>query len=442
LSSTWTIPTSSMSRNEKRNRRQPGSEPTQPVAQPAAPQAGSSAAPEPGKREHEHPFDTLGTIVCIFVVTLTIGFVCLRIFPTHFVGQGTNPTHDRSLFTSVNAVTMTGFQQSWAALLEFTPAGKCMLAGLMLIGALTSFVGGGWMLGRAIGFKIRLLHLFVMGLGVVALVFPLLLAGLMSGSSIDSAFLDAVSLITGGGLQTDLLLGDRTGWLFLVAFPLSFVVALGPVLWVAAFKLFTGKLDNAIARHLLAWTFGSVAVGMLVMVGLTALQSDSHHLAASAAAGFNARSSGFPIHPVSELPASAQWWSMLLTFIGLAPGATGAGLTLLPISLLAAAAWEIRRGRPVPKIAGVAIVWVALQFLLVLGSMLALLPSQSQLPADRLLLIVLGAVSNVGISHDPLSITGAGAYTLATIMLFGRLLPIAMLCWMAAVVEREQPQVG
>jgi len=56
-------------------------------------------------------------------------------------------------------------------------------------------------------------------------------------------------------------------------------------------------------------------------------------------------------------------------------------------------------------------------------------------PADRLLVLACGALGNVGISHEPIGITGPSLFLLSAAMLAGRLLPLVMLAWMACVVE-------
>jgi hypothetical protein len=54
----------------------------------------------------------------------------------------------------------------------------------------------------------------------------------------------------------------------------------------------------------------------------------------------------------------------------------------------------------------------------------------------------MSAASNVGLTHEPLSVNATNAYVLSTTMLLGRLLPIGVLWWMAAKARGEEVAVG
>jgi Trk-type K+ transport system membrane component len=58
------------------------------------------------------------------------------------------------------------------------------------------------------------------------------------------------------------------------------------------------------------------------------------------------------------------------------------------------------------------------------------------------LFLSISAASTVGFSHDPLSLVGAPLVTLSTLMLFGRLVPILVLWWMARTTRGEDVAVG
>ena len=73
---------------------------------------------------------------------------------------------------------------------------------------------------------------------------------------------------------------------------------------------------------------------------------------------------------------------------------------------------------------------------------LALAAGQPQMPADRLIFLTISAVSNVGLSHDPISIVGPGLFLLSLLMLAGRLAPLAVLWWMARSMRGEDVLVA
>ena len=90
--------------------------------------------------------------------------------------------------------------------------------------------------------------------------------------------------------------------------------------------------------------------------------------------------------------------------------------------------------------------WALLYFALVLVGFFLLLVTEPDIAADRLLFLSFSAVSNVGLSHDPVSITGNGLFTLSGMMLAGRLAPLFVLWWMAShddgIDERDTVAVG
>src|SRR5439155_3764067 len=87
------------------------------------------------------------------------------------------------------------------------------------------------------------------------------------------------------------------------------------------------------------------------------------------------------------------------------------------------------------RISGIAGAWMAAYLLLVLATFLSLLASMPETSSDRLAMIAASAVGNVGLSHEPLSLTGQGLNTIVIAMLLGRAAPLAVLCWAAATTE-------
>ena len=65
-----------------------------------------------------------------------------------------------------------------------------------------------------------------------------------------------------------------------------------------------------------------------------------------------------------------------------------------------------------------------------------------QLPADRLLFLAISATSNVGLSHDALSINGVALLALSLAMTLGRIVPVMILWWMVRTVRDEEIAIG
>jgi Trk-type K+ transport system membrane component len=93
-------------------------------------------------------------------------------------------------------------------------------------------------------------------------------------------------------------------------------------------------------------------------------------------------------------------------------------------------------------VGGIAAVWVGAYEAIVLVSLLVLLWSEPQAPADRLVFLAVSAASNVGLSHEPVSLSAIGLYTLTVAMLVGRLAPMGVLWWTAMTTGDAELAVG
>ena len=104
--------------------------------------------------------------------------------------------------------------------------------------------------------------------------------------------------------------------------------------------------------------------------------------------------------------------------------------------------WRALKGEAPGRTFGIAMTWVGTYALLVLVALLALLQNTPEMPADRALFTTVSAASNVGLSHDALSVTRDNVYALCAAMLLGRFLPIAVLWWMAMTTRDADVAVG
>jgi Trk-type K+ transport system membrane component len=91
---------------------------------------------------------------------------------------------------------------------------------------------------------------------------------------------------------------------------------------------------------------------------------------------------------------------------------------------------------------GIALVWLAMYAGVLLASLLALLMSEPQMPADRLLFLATSALGNVGLSHDPVSVSDVGLAVLSTTMLIGRIAPVLILWWTVRTTPEADVAVG
>jgi trk system potassium uptake protein TrkH len=191
-------------------------------------------------------------------------------------------------------------------------------------------------------------------------------------------------------------------------------------------------------------TLGTMAVvyvlGTLAIFGLQWMSSTgdptfSQTLAVSSATSVNARTAGLPFQLASQVARPAQWVVMLLMVIGAASGGAGGGLKTTTPAVLCRGLWSVFRGKAPSRIFAIASIWTLAYALVVFIPFLFLLNSEPDLDADKLLFIVVSAASNVGLSHERISIAGGGQITLCVTMLLGRLLPLAVLWWTAMTVR-------
>ncbi|MFT3788582.1 MAG: hypothetical protein QM770_20820 [Tepidisphaeraceae bacterium] len=416
-----------MSRDEPRRARRPDDATPAPQVEYAPPAVHNA----PGPRDH--PLDLLGTLVCILVVLLTIGFVCVRMFKTTFVTAGSVATPDRSMLTSANAVSNTGFAQSWAAVADYQPSGHVLLALLAIAGAGTSMVGGGMLLSRALGMNIGWRTLLATSVGIVGL-------GLIASATLVlGSGLDPISAVTGTGLSVHSAYTPAQVTLHAISLPLFVLGGLGPVMLIGIGRAIAGREIPTILRQTIAWTLATYIVSVIVLAPqIEKLFRDARPqaIAAAAAHALNARGLGLPVGQLADLPTSAVWTLVPLMLLGLGPAGSTGGLSCLPIALLASMAVALIRGQSPSRLAGVAVVWVTAQVVLVFVTHLILLSYQPQLQPDRTFFIAVSAVCNTGLAHDPLTVIGTAGFTLAAAMMLGKLLPLAMLAWMAALSEK------
>jgi trk system potassium uptake protein TrkH len=133
---------------------------------------------------------------------------------------------------------------------------------------------------------------------------------------------------------------------------------------------------------------------------------------------------------------------LVLMFIGASPAGTGGGLKTTTLYELGRGARAALLGRSPGRILGIALVWLCAYTIIILVTMAILLALESALAGDRALFIAVSAAANVGLSADPISITGNGLYALAATMLLGRVLPWVVLWWAALTTPEADIAVG
>jgi trk system potassium uptake protein len=123
--------------------------------------------------------------------------------------------------------------------------------------------------------------------------------------------------------------------------------------------------------------------------------------------------------------------------IGAGSAGTGGGLKVTAVMALIDGTRRLLRGAAVTRVLGVVLMWTGVYLSIVTLTLLALLELVPQIPGERLLFLAVSATSNVGLSHDPLSLTGAALHALCFAMLCGRIIPIVILYRAARTTHAE-----
>jgi trk system potassium uptake protein len=424
----------------KSRRTDEAAEPSASVAVPVAP-AGWSAA------------RGLAAGLCVAWFALTAAS-CFTFRSGHVVANGNETTWDRAIFTAVNTSTLTGFQQTMG-LREMRVAGligPTLLMGLTLAGSFLALTVGGLAASRIL----RMPHTasqIAWAAGTALLLSTLgggaaLAAG---GHNVFEALFQATTAFGNSGLWLGPPSpGTMDGATYLVLLPLVILGGLGlPVLIEICDRLFGGP---PLSRHSRVVLMLAGGVYLFAFAALVLAQTPvawgggafawRNTIASCSIAAINTRSAGLPFQSPAAFTVAGQWLLMALMLIGAAPAGTASGLKTTTLWQLARGVRDVFRGRPVPRPFGIAAVWLVAFIGVLFTGILLLATIEPQIAPDRLLFLCCSAIANVGLSHDPVSITGPGLLVLSFLMLFGRLCPLAILWWMAETTTGADVLVG
>ncbi len=376
----------------------------------------------------------------IYLLLVLIGFIVFR-HPSTMI-RGNEMSVDRAMFTSINAVTLTGFQQTHA-IDEYRWPGKIAALLLTIGGTLTTLIAGGMAVSR-IARTCCADRMIILGTaalqGIVLLIGAITLRG--RGRSAFDAIFQAASAFGNSGLLVGALPGIDGARTHLVLLPLSILGALGiPVLLciVAAIRQRT-PLRPYVRLVLMLWG-ASYVIGFIALTLLDGAPEWRDAIATGSVQSINSRTTGLPF-PMGEA-RPGHWVVMLLMAIGGVSGAAAGGIKLMTIWKIGRGLRSAMRGEAPGRVFAIATTWLGLYGLLVLVTTVCLLATEPGQPGDRLLFLAVSAVSNVGLAHNPVSIVKEGMFVLSAAMLLGRLVPLAILWWVVAVTrEDEEVPIG
>lgn len=392
--------------------------------------------------------DTGGDVVALWLITaylllIIVGFGFYR--SGHATIAGNPMSLPRSLFTAVNAATLTGFQQS-VQMSSLTSAGQAMTAVLMIGGTFLIMSSSTIAVARILR-KTWSVPFILLSCATAQFLATVVGGAIVRspGQDLSTAMFHAASAFGNCGLVLGRLSGADNALTFAGLLPLAILGSLGlPVLIESFDSIFRSTPLSRHSRVVLMSTAVAFLVGLVGCVWLLRVNDVpvQTSLASGLIASINSRTAGLPIEYVYDYPRAMQWWLIGLMFIGGAPASAASGLKLTTIVVLCAGLRRTFRNEPAGRAFGIALAWFGVYLLLAFASMLWLLNSAPEISSDRALFITISAISNTGLSPDPLSVTAANGYVLASAMLLGRVLPIGVLWWMAWTTRDAEIAVG
>lgn len=391
------------------------------------------------------PPNFLSWLVPAYLAMILVGVGVFKFGPVMVRGHEMSTT--RAVFTAVNAATLTGFP-STVGLEDFEEEGllgPVAVLVLMIGGFLFSTIGGGVAV-------VRILRLpYSQGQVISAAVASLVLATLAGATCLlshdrrvfDSVF-QAASAFTNSGLYVGRLSAPSGVRAQAVLMPLALLGGLGLPVLMQLFDRLTGgaaRLHSHVKTVFVTSALlyvGATIIFTLLLAPKAAPAGETGYryewrdaLTSASVVAVNARGAGLPFEFASAYPRAMQWLLIVLMAVGANPAGAGGGVKATTVAALFAGVRAALRGEQVGRAFGIAAVWVAVYAAIIFGGLLLMVWRVADMAGDRLVFLAVSAASNVGLAHDPVSITGPGLYTLCSVMLAGRVAPVVVLWWMA-----------
>lgn len=409
----------------------------------------NASVQSPASRGSDCRLYVVGLLLAAYVLLLVLG--TLTFHSPAAMPRGNEMGWDRAVFSAVNAGSLTGFQPFVTAA-QYMWLGRAATFVLIIGGILFALIAGGMLAVRVLRLPYGLGQ--IVGSAVTCIAVATFLGAMFAGEPgqpLAGVFSGAAALGNCG-----LTLGPAPGLMDwrtqLILLPLAVGGGLGlPVLMQTAGWLGGRNRLDGQTRTVWAWTAGMYLLGVALFAGVRYLDPAGWSgtaglgaaLGAASAASLDTRTFGLPLSFAAMFPAvSLQWIAMPLMAIGASSAGTGGGIKTTTVHVLFGGVRRAFGGRSPGRLFGIAAVWIGVYGLCAFACVIALLITQPQMAADRLLFLSISAMSNVGLSKDPISMTGMGLYILSAAMLAGRLLPMVILGWTAWAVKDAELAVA
>ncbi|HEV8379885.1 MAG TPA: hypothetical protein VGP99_13625, partial [Tepidisphaeraceae bacterium] len=357
----------------------------------------------------------------------------------------------RGRFTAVNALTLTGFSGSMP-LSKYPAMARGTIFVLTVIGSMVPMILGGMAVVRILRMPYSDGQIAISSL---ILFFVLMAAGsiplIASGYGVANSFMLSTSALANSGVHVGPLPGVMNWQTHLVLLPLAVLGGLGSPVLIELIGLLRmkGELSDYSKTVLTAtaWVY-LVLFALIAVVQFVEIESMASKwlrvLSSSSAVSIDSRTAGFALEgaQLSDLPRSAQWLLLLPMMLGGWAAGTAGGIKVNTFIGLGRGIGLGLRGGSIGRPVALAAVWVGTYLGLLVLFFLMMLWAEPEMAGDKLLFLTVSALSNVGLSHDPVTMSGAGLDVLSGAMLLGRLTPLGMLWWMAMTTREGQMPVG
>lgn len=321
------------------------------------------------------------TLVIGFLAIITIGTILLCLPISSKSGEFTNIVD--CIFTSAAAACVTGMgvsdvYQHWSIFGQSVIIVMAQIGGLGFLTFLTFF---NIALGKKLGFlqasnisvdltmtgltatkkiftRVVLFSLSIETVGACLLMIRFIPA--YGGYGVFMSFFTAISAFCNAGFDLFGIEGDGVGMSVFINDPyvlavtalLIIIGGLGFVVWEDLVAFHKNKRLTLHSKIVLISTAALIIVGMTayLIIGfaeeeLFAEYTLAQRIYTSFFASVSARSAGFTAAPLPTASSFAKMFTILLAFIGAAPGSTGGGIKVTTIAIIVATAWSFIKGK-------------------------------------------------------------------------------------------------
>ena len=408
-----------------------------------------SGAPLQGGPGADFGADIVRWLFPTYIFLILAGFFGLRAPGIMPAGNDLNP--DRAVFTSVNAATLTGFQLSMHPT-AFSLTGKVILLFLTCMGTLFTLIVGGMAAKRIL--RLPWSDRRIVSAAGIAQAFVLILGAFsphtQGAEGVIGGMVKTSAAWGNSGLYVDTPPGLSDLFTHIVLLPLALLGGLGLVVLLDVIDaVFRGRKLSRHSRVVLQMTAALFLIGVIGCVLLQVMDLGSFGWRSSkdswlpslreyfpeivtraTVTSINARTAGMNLFPIAY-PRSMAFFIMLLMMVGASPAGTGGGLKTTTLYELCTLPIRLLRRQPLSRTTGIALTWFGIYIIALLFFQILLLWAEPEMPGDRLLFVTISALSNVGLSHDTVTMTRSSLVLVSAAMFFGRITPLLILWWMS-----------